>query len=232
MKIEEKYYTHTPYTSPLKRQLWKKFDERLAKLILSYYDDKYDALQCLDQPDLQIIDKSLAIEVVNVKSKIEGFIDGNFANYTDPKASDKKKNVSIKNLNKIGIQMQFPGVITKPSITDKNRIEHIVCAYKTKIDKLDKYKEYGFNKIGLFLIDENPLINPLFENISTTLKHEFTSKDYDIIFYNAANTLILFDSDKNVIDNIKIPNKDFNAINYKARDIVEHLEITKKNIAR
>ncbi len=230
MQIEEKYYKMV-FDKPLTKRLWDKMEEQWARLMLISYDEKYKCLECLDKPDLQSIDKSLGIEVTNIKSESEGYIDGNFATYINPTIKDTKRTNALQSLNRCGIHIKFPGTMIKHGMSDDERIQNVINAYKQKIEKLSNYKKAGFEKLGLFLFNENPPINPNYGKLESKLKEKFKEHDFDIIFLNAANRLIIFNEKKEFIGEFIINKTDYVAMGCKARDIVEHLEITKKNIA-
>ena len=223
MQIEEKYYKMV-FDKPLTKQLWKHMEEQWAQLILVYYNEEYKCLNPSDKPDLQSVDKSLGIEVTNIKSESEGYIDGNFATYVDPRANRIKRTKSLQNLNQYGIQIKFPGVMTKSGMSDDERIQNVINAYKKKIGKISDYRNFGFKKIGLFLFNENPPINPNHNKLRLKLKETFKEHDFDIIFLNAANRLMVLDENKEIIDLITINKDDYIAMSCKARDIVENNE--------
>ena len=223
MQIEEKYYNMS-FDKPLKQQLWKHMEEQWARLMLISYDEKYNCLKCLDKPDLQSVDKSFGIEVTNIKSESEGYIDGNFATYVNPVIKDSKRTNALQNLNRCGIHINFPGTMIKPGISDDERIQNVVNSYKQKIVKISDYRNFGFKKIGLFLFNENPPINPNHNKLRLKLKETFKEHDFDIIFLNAANRLMVLDENKEIIDLITINKDDYIAMGCKARDIVENNE--------
>ena len=219
MEIEEKYY-NMRFDLPLKKELWSDMEEQMAQLLLTYYNEKYGSLKCIDRPDLQNPDKSLGIEVANMKTETECYVEGNIATYLNPLINNEKREKARKTLNRAGISTEYEGVITT-TMCYRDRVDGIISTYNKKLIKLPEYKEKGFNKIGLFLFCEKPPINPFSENIISILKETFKKHDFDIIFINTANHLIVLNEKKNLVDEITINKNDYTALFCKARHIID-----------
>ena len=210
------------FETRMKKELWKKYDERFAKLILEYVDEnKYSNLQCMDKPDLQMADKSLGIEVASVVSEVEGAIAGNFLNYIDENIKPDKRVKAQQNLERAGCKIKFPGVMIWPSKSYKDEENNLINIYTKKLLKLKSYKEQGFDNIGIFLLNYNPTIRYNINELANVLKSKFPEKDYDKIFYCSANEVLVLDENKNILLSIVINKADYQALSMIARSIVE-----------
>lgn len=221
MDIDKKYYNMN-FETRMKKELWKKYDEQFAKLILEYVDEnKYSNLQCMDKPDLQMADKSLGIEVASVVSEVEGAIAGNFLNYIDENIKPDKRVKAQQNLERVGCNIKFPGVMIWPSKSNKDEENNLINIYTKKLLKLKSYKEQGFDNIGIFLLNYNPTIRYNISELANVLKSKFPEKDYDKIFYCSANKVLVLDENKNILISIVINKADYQALSIMARSIVE-----------
>ena len=221
MEIDKKYYNMN-FETRMKKELWKKYDEQFAKLILEYVDEnKYSNLQCMDKPDLQMADKSLGVEVASVVSEVEGAIAGNFLNYTDENIKPDKRVKAQQNLERVGCNIKFPGVMIWPSKSNKDEENNLINIYTKKLLKLKSYKEQGFDNIGIFLLNYNPTIRNNINELANVLKSKFPEKDYDKIFYCSANKVLVLDENKNILLSIVINKADYQALSIMARSIVE-----------
>ena len=221
MDIDKKYYNMNIETR-MKKELWKKYDEQFAKLILEYVDEnKYSNLQCMDKPDLQMADKSLGVEVASVVSEIEGAIAGNFLNYIDENIKPDKRVKAQQNLERVGCNIKFPGVMIWPSKSNKDEENNLINIYTKKLLKLKSYKEQGFDNIGIFLLNYNPTIRYNINELANVLKSKFPEKDYDKIFYCSANKVLVLDENKNILLSIVINKADYQALSIMARSVVE-----------
>ena len=228
MEIDKKYY-NINFETGMKKELWKKYDEQFSKLVLEYIDEnKYSKLQCLDKPDLQMPDKSLGIEVASVVSEAEGAIAGNFLNYIDESVNPNKKIKSKQYLVNACCNIAFQGVMNWPSKSNKDEENNLINVYSKKISKLRSYKEQGFDKIGIFLVNYNPTIRYNINDFANVLKTKFPEKDYDSIFYCSANKILVLDADKNILLSTVINKSDYQALSIMARCNIENNETTNK----
>lgn len=218
----ENYKEILSCNKPLSSRQRKNFVEHLALRILKYcFKDTYNSLCILDKPDLQMIDKSLGIEVTEAVSKVEAQIDGEFGKYqfeVDSSVRERRRNIIELNGGKLDeLGLLYP--------VKNGCIEKIIFqeALRNKFDKLTSYLNEGFTKMGLFIYYDEPPIPFKIKDLKDWFDEVISeySVGYDELFFSYPCGLIHYIIPDGEIRIISIKREDYENLQYEVRKEIE-----------
>lgn len=187
-----------PFDKPLTSRDGKKFVELLALGILQYYyKDIYNECEVKDVPDIQHRNKLIGVEVVEAISKEDAAITNEFAKYrlTDQLEEKERRKRMIENNG--GEVKDF--ILSYPTINSDIERKLFQNALRKKMNKLPSYKSQGFEKMGVFIFYNEPLIpikkDELKEYFDQVL-NEYDDK-YDILYFCCSGVLIEYNISSN-----------------------------------
>lgn len=207
-----------PFEKPLTSRFRKKYVETLALGILYYcYKDKYVGLEIHDAPDISDGNKLIGIEVAEAVSDEQAQIQGEFVKYrleSRPEEKERRRQIIENNgarVDELGLTYPVKNVDDEKCIFQN--------AIKKKMEKLETYRNQGYQKIGLFVFYDEPLIPVKLENLKDyfdEVMNEYSDK-YDIIYFVHSFGLIEYDVLTGEIQVIHIERSIYNKLRYDAR---------------
>ena len=148
------------FRKPLDARESKKYHEIFALLTMQHFYPHMSAnLVLKDSPDLQDLESSLGIEVTRIISPYKAKISGEFVKYR----LNKKTRKHLKKFCKIakdngGKVLLAGGGIIYPSVNECDELGLLESIVIQKGRKIASYRGNGFNKLGLFVIYDSPMI--------------------------------------------------------------------------
>lgn len=207
-----------PFEKPLTSRFRKKYVETLALGILHYcYKDKYVGFEIHDAPDISDGNKLIGIEVTEAVSDEQAQIQGEFVKYrleSRPEEKERRRQIIENNgarVDELGLTYPVKNVDDEKCIFQN--------AIKKKMEKLETYRNQGYQKIGLFVFYDEPLILVKLEDLKDYFDEVMNvySDKYDIIYFVHSFGLIEYDVLTGEIQVIHIERSIYNKLRYDAR---------------
>ncbi len=213
--LEKKMF---PFDKPLTSRDRKKFVELLSLGILQYcYGDIYNECEVKDAPDIQHRNKLIGVEVVEAISNEDATISNEFVKYRLADQLEEKERRRQMIENNGGEVKEF--MLSYPTINSDIERKMFQNALRKKMDKFSSYKSQGFEKIGVFIFYNQPLIpikkDELKEYFDQVL-NEYDDK-YDILYFCCSGGLIEYDISLNYFKVKAIERNVFYKLQYEAR---------------
>lgn len=173
------------FSGPLKPELMKKYDEQFALLVLQHcYRAEYDDYVLLDAPDLQSNDEKIGIEVTKAIFPRDAQIYGEFNRYRLGEKSENNRSRCKRLIEKNGGAIDEYSITFPAKTSDDERII-VQNAIRRKTEKIRDYRSKGFQRLGLFVLYEEPIIPVRSDTLATwfdTVQDDCNDR-YDFLFF-------------------------------------------------
>ena len=213
----------TAFTKPLDSKLHSVYIEQLSFLLLKHIFPQISSEFVLnDAPDLQSKDKSVGIEITEAVAPQIAQIDGEYAKLRFGKKTEHDKEKCKRLIEKNGGEVDLIG-LSYP-VTDSNDEWNVFSnALKKKIKLLPSYRIKGFNKMGLFILFDEPPIP--FDPKVAMERFADIQKDsvdqYDFLLFGYRNGVIGYYFSNMTYEVHTIDQDTFDDLSLSARKLVE-----------
>lgn len=220
---ETKMFDITAFAKPLESKLHSKYIEQLSFLLLKHiFPEISSKLILSDAPDLQAMDKSVGIEITEAVAPKIAQIDGEYAKLRFGKKTEHEKEKCKQLIEKNGGKIDSIG-LSYPVTNSKDEWNIFSNALKKKIKLLPSYKTKGFEKMGLFILFNEPPIpfNPkvTMERFAEIQKESVDQYDFLLLGYH--NGVIGYDFSSMNYKVYTIDQDTFDNLSLYARKLVE-----------
>ena len=138
------------FSAPLKKNLWKKYDEALCLLILRVlFYPKYEKYSLSDSPDIISNDEKIGIEVTRAVDEVDAEIESLFVKYNHS-FDEKRKAEWKKQIEKKGAHCDNH-ILTQGCRDEQSFLNPFCKVVSKKVLKIGEYRNKKVEKLfGIF----------------------------------------------------------------------------------